>query len=43
MEVSDFYVCAYGPAEDFWKKCGYEDVGEIASNGLKLLVQEKKV
>ena len=43
MDVSNFYVCAYGPAEAFWKKCGYEDVGEIASNGLKLLVQEKKV
>ena len=43
MDVSDFYVCAYGSAEAFWKKCGYEDMGEIASNGLKLLVQEKKV
>ena len=43
MDVSDCYVCAYGPAESFWKKCGYEDRGEIASNGLKLLVQRKKI
>ena len=41
MDVSDFYVCAYGPAEGFWVKCGYEDRGELASNGLKLLVQRK--
>ena len=43
MDVSDFYVCAYGPAEGFWKKCGYEDRGELASNGLKLLVQRKVI
>ncbi len=43
MDVSNFYVCAYGPAEAFWKKCGYEDMGEIASNGLKLLVQRKTI
>ena len=43
MDVSDFYVCAYGPAEGFWKKCGYEDRGEVASNGLKLLVQRKTI
>ena len=42
MEVSHAYVCAYGPAEGFWKRCGYEDHGELASNGLKLLVQEKQ-
>lgn len=33
------YVCAYGPAEDFWKKCGYRESGEKAQNGLKLLVK----
>ena len=43
MDVSQVYVCAYGPAEGFWKRCGYEDRGELASNGLKLLVQEKNV
>ena len=34
------YVCAYGPAEAFWKKCGYRESGEKAQNGLKLLVKE---
>ena len=34
----DFYVCAYGPAEYFWEKCGFHDSGEIAENGLKIYV-----
>lgn len=33
------YVCAYGPAEAFWKKCGYMDSGRLAANGLKLLTK----
>lgn len=39
MEVTGCYVCAYGPAERFWEKCGYLDSGEIAQNGLKLYVK----
>lgn len=34
--VDSFYVCAYGPAESFWKKCGYSDADRIAGNGLKM-------
>ena len=30
------YVCAYGPAERFWQKCGYVATGEIAQNGLRI-------
>lgn len=33
------YVCVYGPAEAFWKKCGYRESGEIAENGLKIFVK----
>lgn len=33
------YVCAYGPAEAFWKKCGYTESGRLAENGLKLLIK----
>ena len=36
MDCEKYYVCAYGPAESFWKKCSYRDTGEIASNGLKI-------
>lgn len=39
MPVTDHYVCAYGPAEHFWRKCGYLDSGEIARNGLKLFMK----
>lgn len=39
MAVEEYYVCAYGPAERFWQKCGYHDSGEIAENGLKLFVK----
>ena len=39
MDVSCFYVCAYGPAESFWEKCGYTDSGRLATNGLKLLIK----
>ena len=33
------YICAYGPAEAFWKKCGYAESGQIAENGLKIFVK----
>ena len=32
-------ICAYGPAEGFWKKCGYRESGETARNGLKIFVK----
>lgn len=39
MQAQAYYVCAYGPAETFWKKCGYTDSGELAENGLKLMIK----
>jgi len=31
-----FYVCAYGPAVEFWKKCGYLKTDMIAGNDLPI-------
>lgn len=39
VQAQNRYVCAYGPAEGFWKKCGYRDSGELATNGLKLFIK----
>ena len=39
MACEKYYVCAYGPAEKFWQKCGYRDTGEVGENGLKLFVK----
>ncbi|MBQ8835105.1 MAG: GNAT family N-acetyltransferase [Oscillospiraceae bacterium] len=39
VQAQNRYVCAYGPAEGFWQKCGYRDSGELASNGLKLYIK----
>ena len=37
MNPDKYYVCAYGPAEVFWEKCGYGFRGEMADNGLKIM------
>ena len=37
--ASQCYVSAYGPAENFWLRCGYEKTGETADNGLPILVK----
>jgi GNAT superfamily N-acetyltransferase len=29
------YVCAYGPAQGFWIKCGYRDSKRIAKTGCR--------
>ena len=42
MSVSQYYVCAYGPAEDFWKKCGFWDSGAIAESGLKIYERQSE-
>ena len=39
MAYRQYYVCAYGPAERFWCKCGYRETPEIAANGLKIFVK----
>ena len=41
MACKRYYVCAYGPAEAFWQKCGYRATGEVAENGLKLFEKRK--
>jgi ribosomal protein S18 acetylase RimI-like enzyme len=37
--VDGLYVCAYGPAQDFWIKCGYQDSKRLASNGLPIFTK----
>lgn len=38
--MSQCYVSAYGPAQEFWKHCGYQFNGANASNGLPLMVKQ---
>ena len=38
--VDGLYVCAYGPAQGFWLKCGYREYKRIAKNGLPILIKE---
>lgn len=38
--VQNLYVSAYGPAREFWVRLGYRDSGELAPNGLPVLVKE---
>ena len=33
------YVSAYGPAEGFWTRCGYEKTAQTAQNGLPIFVK----
>lgn len=37
--IRQCYVSAYGPAQDFWKHCGYQFQGANASNGLPIMVK----
>lgn len=37
--VEWMYVCAYGPAQEFWTRMGYAGVGRIAANGLPILTR----
>ena len=39
MNSDRFYVCAYGPAQSFWSRCGYVHSGETAENGLPIMVK----
>ena len=34
------YVSAYGPAQEFWTRCGYADSGKTAENGLPIMIKE---
>ena len=33
------YVSSYGPAQDFWARCGYAYSGQKADNGLPIMVK----
>ncbi len=37
--VSQCYVSAYGPAQEFWSHCGYQFTGTTAGNGLPLMTK----
>lgn len=37
--VTQCYVSAYGPAQKFWTGCGYAPNGNLANNGLPILVK----
>lgn len=37
--VSHCYVSAYGPAQEFWSRCGYESSGTNAGNGLPIMIK----
>lgn len=36
-----FYITAYGPASEFWEKCGYINTHKKASNDLFLYVKNR--
>lgn len=37
--ISQCYVSAYGPAQKFWKSCGYAETGKTAKNDLPILMK----
>lgn len=37
--IHNCYVSAYGPAQKFWSCCGYVASGNIASNGLPIMIK----
>ena len=39
IDADQFYVCAYGPAQIFWSRCGYTLSGETAENGLPIMTK----
>ncbi|MBP5762748.1 MAG: GNAT family N-acetyltransferase [Lachnospiraceae bacterium] len=40
--ITDCYVSAYGPAQEFWSRCGFEDSGRTAGNGLPIMIKSIK-
>ncbi len=38
--IKQCYVCAYGPAQKFWNKCGYVENGMTASVELPIMVKD---
>lgn len=37
--IDQCYVSAYGPAREFWSRCGYAESGQKAGNGLPMMVK----
>lgn len=37
--ITQCYVSAYGPAQEFWEHCGYADSGKTAENGLPIMIK----
>lgn len=37
--ITQCYVSAYGPAQEFWARCGYSDSGRTAENGLPIMIK----
>ena len=37
--ITQCYVCAYGPAQKFWAACGYVENGLSANNGLPIMTK----
>ncbi len=39
LHTWDMYVCVHPNAQGFWRKCGYQPTGDIASNGLPIYIK----
>ena len=37
--IKSCYVSAYGPAQKFWRSCGYVENGKLAKNGLSIMLK----
>ena len=38
-KITQCYVSSYGPAQNFWRSCGYKENGFMASNGLPVMIK----
>jgi len=38
--ITDCYVSAFGPAQEFWTRCGFADSEKTADNGLPIMIKE---
>ena len=38
-QATQCYVCAYDPAQPFWRRCGYIPSGQTATNGLPIMTK----
>ena len=40
QRVERCYVSAYGPAQEFWSRCGYVKTSKSGNNGLPIMIKE---